>query len=124
GLRITGSGPFKQSVQYLMDQDGALVASHAQTRGFEGVLVRYAENGTRDPSFAPTPVERAVAITTDGAFVTAGRTLDVDPQRFLARRVTRDGQVDASFAGGAAVVPDVERDGGEIRIAARRGGGL
>lgn len=124
GLRITGSGVFRQSVQYLMDQNGALVASYARDKGFEGVLVRYDRNGTLDTSFDPTAVERAVAITTDGAFVTAGRTRDDDPRRFLARRVTRDGQVDASFGGGAVVIPDVDRGSGDIRVAARIGGGL
>lgn len=122
GLRITGAGVYRRSVQYLVDQDGALVASHAQTKGHEGVLVRYDQYGTRDTSFEPTAVERAVAITTDGAFVTAGRSLDA--HHFLARRVTRDGQVDASFGGGAAVIPDVDRGSGEIRIAARSDGGL
>ncbi|HEY0993805.1 MAG TPA: hypothetical protein VGD80_42410 [Kofleriaceae bacterium] len=107
-----------------MDQNGALVASYARDKGFEGVLVRYDRNGTLDTSFDPTAVERAVAITTDGAFVTAGRTRDDDPRRFLARRVTRDGQVDASFGGGAVVIPDVDRGSGDIRVAARIGGGL
>ena len=124
GLRITGSTPVKQPVQYLMDQSGALVASHARDKGSEGTLVRYADNGARDPAFSPTAVERAVAITADGAFVTAGRSLDVDPRRFLARRVTRDGQPDASFGGGSVAVPDVDRASGEIRVLARSSGGL
>jgi uncharacterized delta-60 repeat protein len=124
GLRITGTSRFRQPVQYLTDQGGALVASHAQTKSHEGVLARYAQDGTPDASFEQAAVERAVAMTTDGAFVTAGRSLDEDPRRFLARRVTRDGQVDASFGGGAVVIPDVERDSGEIRVAARSGGGL
>jgi uncharacterized delta-60 repeat protein len=124
GLRISGSAPFEEPVQYLMDQGGALVASYAHNKGYEGVLVRYAGDGTRDTSFEPTAVERAVAITADGAFVTAGRTLDEDSRRFLVRRVTRDGQVDASFGGGGVAVPDVERTTGEIRVAARSAGGL
>jgi uncharacterized delta-60 repeat protein len=124
GLRITGSGVFRQPVQYLMDQGGALVASHARYKELEGVLVRYAENGARDTSFEPTAVEQAVAITTDGAFVTAGSSLDEPDRRFLVRRVTRDGQVDASFGGGSVVIPDVERGSGQIRVASRSGGGL
>jgi uncharacterized delta-60 repeat protein len=124
GLRIMGSGPSGEPVQYLMDQQGALVASHARTKAFEGVLVRYTDNGTPDPSFEPAMVERAVAITADGAFITAGRSLDDAPRRFLARRVTRDGQLDPTFGGGAVVIPDVERHAGEIRAAARRAGGL
>src|SRR6185295_5684582 len=30
GLRVTGSGPVGPAVQYLMDQSGALLASHAR----------------------------------------------------------------------------------------------
>src|SRR5262249_45807172 len=70
GLRIAGSGPLGQPIQYLMDQSGSLVASRARDKGFEGVLVRYGENGAQDASFGPVAVERAVAITADGAFVT------------------------------------------------------
>jgi uncharacterized delta-60 repeat protein len=124
GLRVSGGRPLQQPVQYLMAQSGKLVASHARDKGFEGVLVRYGENGAQDTSFAPAPVERAVAITADGAFVTAGRSLDDDPRRFLARRVTRDGETDASFGGGSVVVRDVDRGGGEIRVLARGDGGL
>ena len=124
GVRITGIGLPTPAAQYLMDQSGVLFASHARNKGDEGALVRYAESGVRDASFGPIAVERAVAITTDGAFVTAGRSLDDNPRRFLARRVTRDGQADASFGGGAVVIPDVDRGTGEIRVAARSGGGL
>jgi uncharacterized delta-60 repeat protein len=124
GVRITGSGLPAPAAQYLMDQDGALFASHAQNKGYEGMLVRYAESGVRDASFAPIAVERAIAIAADGAFVMAGRSVDEAPRRFLARRATRDGQVDASFGGGAVVIPDVERASGEIRVVPRSDGGL
>jgi uncharacterized delta-60 repeat protein len=124
GVRITGPGLPAKTVQYLMDQSGVLVASHAQNKGYPGTLFRYADSGAPDASFGPIAVEWAVAIAADGAFVTAGRSLDEDPRHFLARRVTRDGQVDTSFGGGAVVIPDVDRGIGEIRVVARSGGGL
>src|SRR6185436_11469915 len=78
-----------------------------------------------DASFEPTAVERAVAMASSGGFVTAGRSVDEFPRRFLARRLTRDGKVDARFGGGSVVIPDVDRGEGEIRVAGRRGtGGL
>lgn len=126
GLRLIGQDEAQyQSAIYLMEQDGALLVAYAEGRGFEGHLIRYTAAGVRDPSFPPTPTERATAIAPGGSFAMAGGYQDGDTRRFLARRVTRDGAPDPSFAGGAPVViPDVERTSGLLSVAPSAAGGL
>lgn len=126
GLRLVGQDEAQyESAIYLMEQDGALLVAYAEGRGFEGHLVRYTAAGVRDPSFPPTPTERATAIAPGGGFVMAGGYQDGDTRRFLARRVTRDGAPDPSFAGGAPVViPDVDRKSGLVSVAPSAAGGL
>jgi uncharacterized delta-60 repeat protein len=125
GLRLIARDEAKdQSAIDLMEQDGALLVAYAEGRGFEGHLVRYTATGVRDPSFPPTPTERAIAIAPGGGFVMAGGYQDGDT-RFLARRVTRDGAPDPSFAGGAPVIiPDVDRTSGFVSVAPSAAGGL
>ncbi len=117
----------------LMDQGGAVVVGFGILRpadhrlyGIVQDLVRYTAAGEPDPSFPQAPAEWATAIAPGGGFVMGGMHMEPTMVRFLARRVTRDGQPDPGFGGGAPViVPDVSAASSRsIAVAPSAAGGL
>jgi uncharacterized delta-60 repeat protein len=113
----------------LMDQGGALVVGYGPDYGFgdDDVthLVRYTASGELDPSFPVIPAEGAVAMAQDGGIVMGNGALDGGWQ-FVVRRVTRDGEPDPSFGGGAPVaVPGVAAQSGRlVAVAPTAAGGM
>lgn len=103
-----------------LQSDGRIVAAGFSTSNGSGPnydieLSRYNADGTLDGSFGVSgktvPVDfgghefpLSVAIQSDGRYVLAGQSLNVNPSNFVLFRYTADGSLDTSFGTGGQVV--------------------
>ncbi len=118
GLVITSAGDGRGGANAVaLQPDGKIVAAGWVSNGSDFMVVRYAANGSLDPTFGnggivttdfKNQVDRAYAllIQPDGMIVVAGMVIDSDQKDFGLARYDPNGGLDAAFGENGKVVTD------------------